>query len=242
MEGRGEHVALTQADHIAVHLGLDRRRRTDFGHERPTDEHQRNILEYDIGRDALGNMLARCDHDGIFAGNGAKVGSGGKGTELTPISVTAHDGVKRTEVDVRIIIQPSRQQNHASAGAEHRLARGDMRRNRIKQTGRPQKLALRGAFTTRQDYTVNGVIEILDGTQQLPRGAKTVQHGGMLGECTLHCENAGHAVTGGFGTCGHIGRLFLCDILNGYNHRISLCDGKREPRILRFPARRVCSA
>ena len=46
----------------------------------------------------------------------------------------------------------------------------------------------------------------------------------MLGERALHRKNAGHAMLCGFGAGGHISRFFLCDILNGHNHWISLYD------------------
>ena len=61
MERRGEDLALAQADHIAIHRCLDGCGRSDFGHERPADEHQREILDHDVGQGVLRNMLACCD-------------------------------------------------------------------------------------------------------------------------------------------------------------------------------------
>lgn len=77
------------------------------------------------------------------------------------------------------------------------------------QAGRSQQLALRGAFATWQDHAIDRIVEILGGTQQFPRRAKTIQHGRMLGERALHRQNAGHAVLRGCRACGDVGRLFL---------------------------------
>lgn len=105
MERRGEDLALAQADHIAVHRRFDGGGRSDFGHERPADEHQREIFEHDVGRGVLRNMLARCDHDGGITGRGAEIGGGGERAKLTAVRIASHDGVKRAKVNVRIIIQ-----------------------------------------------------------------------------------------------------------------------------------------
>lgn len=125
--------------------------RSDFGHERPADEHQREIFEHDVGRGVLRNMLARCDHDGGITGRGAEIGGGGERAKLAAVCVAPHDGVKRAEVDVVVVIELAGQQNHAGAGTEHRFAGGDMLCNRLEQAGGAQQLALRGALAARAE-------------------------------------------------------------------------------------------
>ena len=154
-------------------------------------------------------MLARCDHDGGITGRGAEIGGGGERAKLAAVCVAPHDGVKRAEVDVVVVIELAGQQNHAGAGTEHRFAGGDMLCNRLEQAGGAQQLALRGALAAGQNHPVDRIVEILGGTQQFPRRAKTIQHGRMLGERALHRQNAGHAVLRGCRACGDVGRLFL---------------------------------
>ena len=56
----GENVALSQTDHTPINLGLDRGVRPDIGDERPTDEHERKVLDV------------------------TEIGCGGERTELRP--------------------------------------------------------------------------------------------------------------------------------------------------------------
>ena len=97
-----------------------------------------------------------------------------------------------------------------------------MRGDRLEQAGRTQQFALRGAFAARQNHAVDRIVEILGGTQQFPRRTKPIQDRGMLGERALHRENAGHTMLRGSRTFGNVGRLFLRNVFNGNNHRISL--------------------
>lgn len=69
------------------------------------------------------------------------------------VCVAPHDGVKRAEVDVVVVIELAGQQNHAGAGTEHRFAGGDMLCNRLEQAGGAQQLALRGALAARGRIT-----------------------------------------------------------------------------------------
>ena len=176
----------------------------------------------------MGSPAARAprpDHDGGFAGSGAEIGGGGERAELATVRVAPHDGVKRAEVDVVIVIELAGQQDHASAGAEHRLAGGDMLCDRLEQAGGAQQLALRGALAAGQDHPVDSIVEILGRAQQLPRRAETIQHGGVLGERALHGEDAGHAMLRGFDA----GRCFLRNVFNCYNHYRSCAFGYAGP-------------
>ena len=76
-----------------------------------------------------------------------------------------------------------------------------------------------------RDYTE---FEILGGTQQLPLGAELVEHRSVLCERALYGQDAGHAVLCRLG----IGRLFLRNIFNSYNHDYSLApdEGSRRMR------------
>ena len=70
VEGRGENVALSQTDHTPINLGLDRGVRPDIGDERPTDEHERKVLDV------------------------TEIGRGDERTELPTVSVAANRGVR----------------------------------------------------------------------------------------------------------------------------------------------------
>ena len=60
VEGRGENVALSQTDHTPINLGLDRGVRPDIGDERPTDEHERKVLDVtEIGLAMAGTTALR---------------------------------------------------------------------------------------------------------------------------------------------------------------------------------------
>ena len=136
MKGGGKNIALAQTDHITIHRRLHNGIRPNFGHERPSNEHQRKILEHDARRNIPSNMPTRRDHNGRSIGSGTKIGDSGERAKLSTICVAPYDGVKRTEIHVLIIVELARQQNHAGTRTEHRLTRGNMRGDRFKQAGR----------------------------------------------------------------------------------------------------------
>ena len=132
VEGRGENVALSQTDHTPINLGLDRGVRPDIGDERPTNEHERKVLDV------------------------TEIGRGGERTELPTVSVAANRGVEGAEVHVVVVFQSLREQNHSGARAEHRLAGGDVRGDRLEQTGGAQQFALCGRLAAGQNHAVDG--------------------------------------------------------------------------------------
>ena len=103
-----------------------------------------------------------------------------------------------------------------------------MRGDRLEQTGGAQQFALCGRLAAGQNHAVDGIVEILGGTQQLPLGAELVEHRSVLCERALYGQDAGHAVLCRLG----IGRRFLRNIFNSYNHDYSLApdEGSRRMR------------
>ena len=212
MEGGREDVALLQRDGVAAGARHDMGLRTHLGHEGAADEHKREIADDTVGI-AIG-------------GEGLHILGRGERPELTAVRVTTDGRVEHAEIDVRIVVEPFGEQDHAGAGAEGRLAGRDMRGDRGEQTGGTQQLALRRAFAAGKDDAVDRTVEILGRAQQLPRRAETVEHRGVFGEGALHGEDAGDAMRHALDAVG----MLFGDVGNVNNHggRPSLAAGGHD--------------
>ena len=105
VERRGKNVALAQTDHIAVNRRFDRGLFANLSHERSANEHQREILEHNrLGSGTFRNALPRRNRNGDIASSGTKISGRNERAKLTAVRVAAHDGVKRAEIHVLVIV------------------------------------------------------------------------------------------------------------------------------------------
>lgn len=94
-----------QADHIAIHRCFDGGGRSDFGHERPADEHQREIFEHDVGRGVCGTARRWRPRPVESPEEEPKSAVAANGAELASVALRRTTASKRAEVDVVVVIE-----------------------------------------------------------------------------------------------------------------------------------------